>query len=389
MLKRVSVFVLTLILVINLIVPQASAVGELSLSAKSAILINAQTNEVVYEKNAYERRGMASTTKIMTALLAIEKGSLQKTVVAKDEDVRIEGTSIGLKDGDKITLETLVCGMLLESGNDAANVTARVIGKSREKFVSLMNNKAQKIGMKNTCFKNPSGLTEEGHFSTAFDMALLGSYAIKNKQFCEICSLSSLRVSYGNPEYQRTFKNHNKLLNSVEGAFGIKTGFTKASGRCLVSAAERDGVTLVAVTLSAPDDWNDHKKLFDYGFERVRVYEAEFNAEEIKLDVVGSDNRKIGVKLKNKLTYTALNEEMKPETVVLCDNFVYSEVKKGDRVGCVRVFSRDEVLLCESDLLSTENAPMNFTEKEKPKSLFEKIKYFLERKTDRKKYGSG
>ena len=353
---------------------------EIPLSAKSAILINAHTNEVIYEKNAYERRGMASTTKIMTALLAIEIGNLQKTVVAKEDDVRIEGTSIGLKKGDKITLETLVCGMLLESGNDAANVTARVIGKSREKFVSLMNKKAKEIGMHNTNFENPSGLTEDGHFSTAFDMAVLGSYAIKNKQFREICSLSSVRVSYGNPQYERTFKNHNKLLNSVEGAFGIKTGFTKASGRCLVSAAERNGVALVAVTLSAPDDWNDHKKLFDYGFEKVGVYKTEFNAENIKIDVVGSDNKKISVKLKRQLTYTALDEEKNPETVVFCDNFLYSGVKKGDRVGCVRVFSSDKKLLCESDLISTENAPMSFTEKGKTKSLFEKIKYLLERK---------
>lgn len=350
---------------------------DISLSAKSAILINAHTNEVVYEKNAFERRGMASTTKIMTALLAIEKGDLKKTVVAKDEDVRIEGTSIGLKDGDKITLETLVCGMLLESGNDAANVTASVIGKSREMFVSLMNQKAKEIGMENTHFENPSGLTEDGHFSTAFDMAILGSYAIKNKAFRDICSLSSLRVSYGNPEYQRTFKNHNKLLNSVEGAFGIKTGFTKASGRCLVSACERGGVTLVAVTLSAPDDWNDHKKLFEYGFEKVKAYEFEFNADSIKINVVGSDNKKIGVKLENRLTYTALNEEINAEAVVLCDKFLYSGVKKGDKVGCVRVFSDDGKFLCESDLISTEDAPMNFTEREKEKTFFNKIKEYF------------
>ena len=374
MFKRLTASFIAISIFFSLCI-KANAV-ELSLSAKSAILINALTNEVVYEKNAYEKRGMASTTKIMTALLTIERGNLHKTYVAKDEDVRIEGTSIGLKEGDRITLETLVQGMLLESGNDAANVSARVIGKSREKFVSLMNQKAKEIGMEDTQFKNPSGLTEEGHFSTAYDMALLGSFAIKNKQFRDICSLSSIRVSYGNPEYQRTFKNHNKLLNSVEGAFGIKTGFTKASGRCLVSAAERDGVTLIAVTLSAPDDWNDHKKLFEYGFEKVKIYEMDFDTEKIELDVVGSDNKKIGVKLKNKLTYTAIDEEMNPETVVLCDKFLYSGVKKGDRVGCVKVFSENGKYLCESDLVSTENAPTNFTEKEKEMSFFDKIKDF-------------
>ena len=371
MFKRLTASFIVISLFFSLCI-KANAV-EIPLSAKSAILINGITNEVVYEKNAYEKRGMASTTKIMTALLAIERGNLQKTVVARDEDVRVEGTSIGLKDGDKITLETLVCGMLLESGNDAANVTARVIGKSKEKFVSLMNRKAKEIGMENTNFENPSGLTEEGHFSTAYDMAILGSYAIKNKQFRNICSLSSVRVSYGNPDYQRTFKNHNKLLDSVEDAFGIKTGFTKASGRCLVSVAERNGVTLVAVTLCAPDDWNDHKKLFEYGYEKVGLYETEFNADDIIIDVVGSDNKKIGVKLKNKLTYTALNEEINTETVVLCDKFLYSGVKKGDRVGCVRVFSSDKKLLCESDLIAAKNAPMNFKEREKSLSFFDKI----------------
>ena len=374
MFKRLTASFIAISIFFSLCI-KANAV-ELSLSAKSAILINALTNEVVYEKNAYEKRGMASTTKIMTALLTIERGNLHKTYVAKDEDVRIEGTSIGLKEGDRITLETLVQGMLLESGNDAANVSARVIGKSREKFVSLMNQKAKEIGMEDTQFKNPSGLTEEGHFSTAYDMALLGSFAIKNKQFRDICSQSSIRVSYGNPEYQRTFKNHNKLLNSVEGAFGIKTGFTKASGRCLVSAAERDGVTLIAVTLSAPDDWNDHKKLFEYGFEKVKIYEMGFDTEKIELDVVGSDNKKIGVKLKNKLTYTSIDEEKNPETVVLCDKFLYSGVKKGDRVGCVKVFSENGKYLCESDLVSTENAPTNFMEKENEMSFFDKIKDF-------------
>ena len=166
-------------------------------------------------------------------------------------------------------------------------------------------------------------------------------------------------------------------MNSVDGAFGIKTGFTKASGRCLVSACERGGVTLVAVTLSAPDDWNDHKKLFEYGFEKVKAYEFEFNADSIKINVVGSDKKRIGVKLKKQLTYTAFNEEINAEFVVMCDKFLYSGVKKGDRVGCVRVFSADGKFLCESDLISTDDAPRNFTEREKEKTLFGKIKEFL------------
>ncbi len=376
LLKRFAVFFLSLVLFCNFAVISAYAEAVPSVSAKSAIVINADTNEVVYEKNAYEQRGMASTTKIMTSVLALECGDLSKSIIAKDEDVRIEGTSIGLKPGDKITLETLVSGMLLESGNDAANVVASAVGGTREKFVSLMNKKAIEIGMKNTSFKNPSGLTEDGHYSTAYDMALLGSYAIKNQKFRNICSLQSLRVSYGTPSQQRTFSNHNKLLNTVDGAFGIKTGFTKASGRCLVSAAERNGVTLVAVTLFAPDDWNDHKKLFEYGFSMISAYEVNFDAHNIQIDVVGSDNKSIKVRLQKPLCYTA-RQKKQTNITVLCEHFLYSGISKGDVVGLVRVCSEDGSILCESKLISAENAKRNFTEKEKSKSFLERIKEFL------------
>ncbi|MGN1317041.1 MAG: D-alanyl-D-alanine carboxypeptidase family protein [Acutalibacteraceae bacterium] len=374
MLKRITILLIVFLFALSSLCINVSAQG-LSLSAKSAVLINAETNEIVYEKNAYERRGMASTTKIMTSLLAVESDKLDNNVTVKDGDVRVEGTSIGLKAGDRITLRTLVYGMLLESGNDAANVTATAISGSREKFVSLMNKRAKELGMTDTSFKNPSGLTEDGHYSTAYDMAILGSAAIKNSEFCSICSQTSIRVSYGTPEYERTFSNHNKFLNAFEGAFGIKTGFTKASGRCLVTAAERDGVTLVAVTLSAPDDWNDHKKLMEYGFDKVRVYKEEFNTENIKINVVGSDNKSVNVKLDTDLTYTSA-EKLNTQKLVICENFLYSGVKKGDVVGAVKVYSTGGVLLCESKLVSTENAPMNFAEKEKANSLWEIIKKF-------------
>ena len=372
MLKKLIAFLLTLILLCGQLVVGAGASAP-AISARSAILINASTNEIIYEKNAYAQMGMASTTKIMTAILAIESGKLDKSVKVKGEDVRVEGTSIGLKEGDKITLVTLVYGMLLESGNDAANVTATAVSGSRDAFVLLMNNKARELGMNNTCFKNPSGLTEDGHYSTAYDMALLGSYAIKNKHFRSACSQKSVRVAYGNPEYQRTFSNHNKLLSLYEGAFGIKTGFTKASGRCLVSAAEKNGVTLVAVTLSAPNDWADHKALFDYGFERVKVYEADFNAENIRISVVGSTEKAVTVRLSSPLRYTAVAEAASPELVVLCEAFLYAGVKKGDVVGKVLLYSENGTKLCESNLLSKENAPL-IKARVKEKSFLERIK---------------
>ncbi len=378
MLKRFTACFIVFIIALSLISPVVCAGGEPVISAKSAVLINAHTNEIVYEKNAFEQKGMASTTKIMTALLALEYGDLNKSVTAKESDVRIEGTSIGLRAGDKITIETLVKGMLLESGNDAANVTATAVSETREAFVSLMNQKAKLLGMENTSFKNPSGLTEEGHYSTAYDMAVLGSYAIKNLLFRSICSLDTVRVSYGTPEYERTFKNHNRLLSSCEGVFGIKTGFTKASGRCLVSAAERNDVTLVAVTFSAPDDWRDHEMLYEYGFEKVRAFKVPFSVKNIKIPVVGSDVNYIKVKLSTDLVYTAENEKV-TNSIVCCEKFLYPGVKKGDTVGLVKVFSEDGMLLCKGELVSTENADLNFIKKDKKLSWFDKLKYYLEK----------
>lgn len=379
MLNRIICFFVSLSVVGCCLCVKVSAEA-LSVTAKSAILMNADTGEIIYEKNAYEQRGIASTTKIMTSILALEYADLEETVTVKEEDVKIEGTSIGLKDGDKITLETLVSGMLLESGNDAANVTATAVSGSRAEFAELMNEKAKSIGMINTSFKNPSGLTEEGHYSTAYDMALLACYAIKNPTFRNICSQSSMRVSYGNPEYERTFTNHNKLLSSVDGAFGIKTGFTKASGRCLVSAAERNGVTLVAVTLFDSDDWQDHEEMLEYGFERVKVHQVDFDESSVKIHIVGSDKKQIKVKLATNLKYTAESEIRNAEIAVYCDSFLYAGVEKGDVVGCVKVFDSGGKVLCESALISENNAPLNFTEKEEPLTLWEKIENFIERK---------
>ena len=375
MLKKLMLFSAAFTVLCGQLVVGVAAQG-LTVSAKSAILINAVTNEVIYEKNAHQQMGMASTTKIMTSILAIEYGKLNKNVTVRADDVRVEGTSIGLKAGDTISLEALVYGMLLESGNDAANVTATAVGGSMAAFVELMNKKARELGMNNTCFKNPSGLTQAGHYSTAYDMALLGSYAVKNTQFSSICSQKTVNVTYGNPQCQRTFSNHNKLLGTYDGAFGIKTGFTKASGRCLVSAAERDGVTLVAVTLSAPNDWADHKALFDYGFERVKEYKADFNAEKISIDVVGSNKKAINVRLSAPLTYTALKEQAGTSVVVFCENFLYAGIKKGDVVGKAVLYSQNGTRLCESQLLSQTDAPIAKA-RVKNKSFFEKIKDFF------------
>ncbi len=373
--RAVSFFAVFCILVCCLSV---NASAEIYISASSACLIIGNTGEVIYEKNAYEKRGIASTTKIMTALVALENCDIYRKTKAKKEDVTIEGTSIGLKENDEIDLLTLVKGMLLESGNDAANVTATLVAGGKAEFALLMNKKAKELGMVNSSFKNPSGLTEEGHYSTAYDMALLTSFALLNEQFKAISKEKSFRVSYGTPEYERTFYNHNKFLSMYEGAIGIKTGFTKASGRCLVSAAEKDGVTLVCVTLKAPDDWNDHKKLMNYGFSHIKTDENSLSADSITVPVVNSKSH--SVKLKPVKSFKIPYYGKKPEyTVTYClPKFLYGGVSVGDYVGWAEVRAENGLLIDKVFITAKNNCPNilkppKATENNDNKSLFEKI----------------
>ena len=222
--------------------------------AKAAVLMDAQTGRVLFAQNAGLRLPMASTTKIMTALLTLEQGGLDNYFQVDSDAIRVEGSSMGLQEGDSVSLRALAYGMLLASGNDGANAAAVRISGSIPAFVERMNARAAEIGMADTRFATPSGLDDPGHYSTAYDMALLAREALQNPLFAEICAQSKAVVQYGNPPYNRWLTNHNRLLREYPGTIGVKTGFTKASGRCLVSCAERDGVRLIAVTLGCPDD---------------------------------------------------------------------------------------------------------------------------------------
>ncbi len=373
MLKKLVCFFICFVSVLNTLVVSASS-ASLSLSAASAALMNVSTGEIIYEKNAYKERGIASTTKIMTSLVALEYGALHDTVKVKAEDVAVEGTSIGLKAGDIVNLDVLVKGMLLESGNDAANVTATLVSGNKADFIDLMNKKADELGMKSTSFANPSGLTEENHYSTAYDMCLLGCAAVKNKYFTRICSSSSLRVSYNSSDTEKTFYNHNKFLKKFDGAFGIKTGFTKASGRCLVTAAQRNGVTLVAVTLNAYDDWNDHIKLMEYGFENVKRINVDFDTSHLKIPVVGSEMKAVGVELTSPLYFSSVDEKYPYDTVVYLEKFLYPTVKKGECVGRVDIVSSSGSILARSYLVSNSSAePLKVSKDENNSGFFRKF----------------
>ena len=342
------------------------------ISAKSAVVICADTNEVVFEKNAYNKLPMASTTKIMTSILALEYGANDFMYTITEDMISVEGSSIGLLPNDKISLKTLVKGMLLESGNDAANSVAHIVGGNIEDFVALMNYKAQELGMNSTSFETPSGLDGDNHYSTAFDMALLGSFAIKNPEFRQICSSESQVVYYGNEPYRRVFSNNNKLLKLYDGAIGIKTGFTKKSGRCLVSAVEKDGKTLVAVTLNAPDDWNDHIKMYDYSFPLVKAYNLSCDTKDLKVNVVGGDKAFVSVKMNEFVSFSTSVSNFSYSSKIYIEKFLYAPVSCGDIVGFVEFYDMNNKLISKSYLVANESVNAVYKEK-KDKDVFDKI----------------
>ncbi|MBQ5321089.1 MAG: D-alanyl-D-alanine carboxypeptidase [Oscillospiraceae bacterium] len=315
------------------IAPEVSASIEPNISAAAVALINAETGEVLYGENETEKLPMASTTKIMTALLSIEAGNLDEKFTVDSNAIRVEGTSMGLKEGDKVTLYELCVGMLLSSGNDAANAAAVRVGGSIEAFVEMMNEKAEKLSLTSTNFETVSGLDSKGHGSSALDMARLGAKALENEVFKSICSSKSVKVCFGQPEIQRTLYNHNKLLTLDEDIIGVKTGYTKKAGRCLVSAKEVDGITLVAVTLNASDDWNAHIKLFDYGFSKVQTKTSA--KESFSVSVVGGEKDKIAlISSSAEISYIGDITEK-----IFLPQFAYAPINEGDKIGEKRFYS--------------------------------------------------
>lgn len=251
---------------VSLIGCMTAAAEAVEVSAAAAVLMDADSGRLLYEKNGEKRMLIASTTKLMTALVALEQGGLQQEITVTGGHMA-EGSSMYLRPGEKLTLETLLYGLLLCSGNDAALAVTECMGGVAP-FVARMNEKAAELGMENTHFANPNGLDDEAHYSTAEDMARLAAAAMDDPVLRRVASTKTARIG------GRTLTNHNKLLSRVEGCVGLKTGYTRAAGRTLVSCAERDGVRLVAVTLQDGDDWNDHASLYEQGFRVLRPVKA-------------------------------------------------------------------------------------------------------------------
>lgn len=365
--KRVISVLLSLCIIVPFLGGRASAQGlqGISLSAVSAVLIEAETGTVLFSKNAEERRAMASTTKIMTAILTIEAGDLDREFAVDTYAIMTEGTSMGLREGDIVSRRDLLYGILLPSGNDAANAAAVSVSGSMSSFVKKMNEKAAELGLRDTHFVTPSGLDADGHYTTAIDLANLTAYAMKNEIFREAVSCKSKQVEFGNPPYKRTLYNSNKMLSRYDGAIGVKTGFTDNARRCLVSAAERDGVTLIAVTLNAGDDWNDHTKMLNYGFSQVSAYPLETGCSA-EVAVAGT-GKKVGVYADSATLSLKPEQRQKLERRVLLPRLVYGEVKRGDKLGSLMFFLDGKpiksVSLYAAESVSAESGELNFWQK--------------------------
>ncbi len=341
------------VLLAGLLTGRAAAVGT---SAASAVLIEQSSGRVLYAQNADEERLIASITKIMTAVVALEHADKDRAYTVTAQDMA-EGSSMYLKPGDVLRLEELLYGLMLVSGNDAALAVAHCVSGELEDFVALMNETARRLGMTHSHFANPNGLDAEGHYASARDMAVLSAYALKNQDFRRIVSTASVTVG------ERYLANHNKLLRMCEGCIGVKTGFTKAAGRTLVSAASRGGMTLVCVTLNDGDDWNDHMALLDFGFSGYHM-ETALPAGRVVASVSVREGTVFSVPLAaaDDLRYP-LTEEEKLTVVARVPLSVQAPVVPGQVIGEVCAYLEGEEV-ARVDLMAA--APSAKREMQKP-----------------------
>lgn len=330
-----------LILISFFLLSGTKEICALSLSAECACVIDMLTGRVIYEKNAHKIHTMASTTKIMTGLIALENSNPDDVVNVSKKAASQEGTSLYLKAGSKARMEDLIYGLLLQSGNDSAVAIAESISGTTEEFSKLMTDRAKQIGAQNTAFKNPNGLDEEGHFTTAYDLAIIAKEAMKNEKFREIVSTKSKTILDGT----QTVSNHNKLLRIYDGCIGVKTGFTKKSGRCLVSAAERNGVSVIAVTLNAPNDWNDHKNMLDFAFSETEYFPVILKNMTVNIVTLKNGASKTIEVCADEDFYITGNKNEKFRNIrVTCDlpKELSAPVYYGDKVGELTVFYNDD-----------------------------------------------
>ncbi len=320
------------------------------LSATSYVLLDSRTGEIVFSKNENQRMPMASVTKVMTALVVLENSKLDETVTVTSDSCGIEGSSIYLYEGEKLSVEDLLYALMLESANDAAVCLALHVGGSLEEFSDMMNGRASELGLKNTSFNNPHGLEDPEHYSTARDIALIWQEAMKNSTFRQIVATKTHRIDLPDEEGYRFLSNHNKLLKSYEYCIGGKTGFTKTAGRCLVTGAKRDDLELVMVTLNAPNDWQDHENLLNYAMNLYsKVDVATAGSLTVDLPVVGGNTKKVALTNIEPMTLS-VRDVTKLSSRVEAPRFLYAPITSTEKPVAKVVYSYDGKDIGELDL---------------------------------------
>jgi D-alanyl-D-alanine carboxypeptidase (penicillin-binding protein 5/6) len=320
---------------------------EVSISAHSAAVIDVQTGRVLYEKNGDEKMLIASLTKIITCIVAIESGvDLDSEVKVSSRAAGKEGSSIYLKVGEKQKLIDLLYAVMLRSGNDAATAVAEHVGKTEANFVAMMNKKVEELGLTGTHFANPHGLDAKDHYSTAHDMAVLTAYALRNPTFAKIVKTRVKSIPMPGESWDRKMYNKNKMLTRYNGSDGVKTGYTKAAGRCLASSATRDGRQLAVITLDASDDWNDHARLLDYGFQKYQFMPV-VKADQVVKTVPVEDGVKdqVDVIVGHDFRYPVREDEQEKVTQQIeLDESLHAPILAGQKVGEMKIYFEDRLV---------------------------------------------
>ena len=327
-----------------------------AVSAQKAILLDSGTGRALYQKNADSKSLIASTTKIMTALVVCEQCNVLDRMRIPREAVGIEGSSMYLREGEVLTLQELLYGLMLHSGNDAAVALAIYCGGTVEGFAQLMNDKAHRLGLSGTHFENPHGLDSPGHYSNARDLAVLAAYAMKNPIFAKTVSTKQVRIG------ERYLTNHNKLLWRVPGADGVKTGFTKAAGRILVSSASRDGRRLICVTINDGNDWADHAALLEEGFSRYTLRQVLSAGDCVgSVEVAGGQKKRVRLLAQTGVSYPLAADET-VSILLSGPGFAYAPVVQGEQAGVAYVCIGD-ACVAKVPIVYDETIEMEETQK--------------------------
>lgn len=356
--KMIRCIVALAVVLYSIVAPLTATVASAqsyTASSSSAVVMEASTGRVLFESNPDERLPMASTTKIMTALVAIENGNLDEIIEVDSRAIGVEGSSIYLKEGEKLTLRELLYGLMLRSGNDAAEAIAYHIGGSIEGFVDMMNEEAKSIGANNTNFENPHGLPSDNHYTTAYDLALISANAMMNPDFKEICQTKYISIS-GPEGTTRSLKNKNKLLWEYEGGNGIKTGYTKVAGKCLVSSAEQEGMQIVCVVLNSSSMWEQCATLMDAGFDDFDYVPVLSEGEPLgTIPIQGSIRQSIDILMDTDVLLPLTNEEKDQIFVTIeLEPVLIAPVTKGKIIGSLKVAIGD-VTVMQSDIILKED----------------------------------